>query len=103
MNSEVLRKNWIKHKLYLLIPFTVSCCQFLKAIILKIFNGIFLAFLPVESKTNILYVNMYFIGNLFFGFGRYCGKVFPEPVIFHHFWAPAFRKNVFKYFFDIDS
>ena len=41
-------------------------CQFLKAIILKDFNKIVFSFLPVESKTNILYVNINFTGNLFF-------------------------------------
>ena len=37
------------------VPFVVSGCQFLKAIILKTFNEIVLAFLPVESKTNKIY------------------------------------------------
>ena len=55
-----------------MVSFVVSCCQFLKAIVLKTFNEIVLAFLPVERKTNILYVNINFTGNLFFGFGRYC-------------------------------
>ena len=36
-------------------------------------------FLPVESKTNILYININFTGNLCFGFGRYCDKVVQEP------------------------
>ena len=56
--------------------------------------------LPVESKTNTLYVNTDFTGNLFYRFGRYCGKVFPEPVPFSHpFWAPALTKNVLSIFF----
>ena len=46
---------------------------------------IVLAFLLVESKTNMLYVNINFTGNLFFGFGRYCGKVFPKPIVSHPF------------------
>ena len=28
---------------------------------------------------------IHFIGNLFFGFGRYCGKVVPEPAVSHPF------------------
>ena len=60
------------------MPFVVSCGQFLKAIILKTLYT--LPFLQVESKTNILYVNINFTGFFFFfGFGRYCGKVVPEP------------------------
>ena len=70
----------------------VSFCLFLKEIVW--------AFLPVESKTNILYVNIKFTGSLFFGFGRYCGKVDPEPAVSQSFWAPAFnRKMFFQYFF----
>ena len=65
--------------------FQVSCCQFLKAIILKTLNEIVLAFLPVENKTNILYVNINFTGNSLFGFGRCCGKVVPEHALFHPF------------------
>ena len=68
-----------------MVSFVVSCCQFLKAIILKTFNEIVLAFLPVERKTNILYVNINFTGNLFFGFGRYCGKLVPETTVSHPF------------------
>ena len=49
------------------------------------FNEIVLPFLPVESKTNILYVNESFTGNLFSGSGRYCGKEVPEPVDSHPF------------------
>ena len=63
----------------------VSCCQFLKAIIFKIFNETVLAFLLVQSKTNVLYVNINFTGNIFFGCGRYCGKVFPEPAVSYTF------------------
>ena len=37
--------------------------------------------LPIESKTNILHVNMSFTGNLFSGFGRYCGKIIPELAV----------------------
>ena len=55
------------------VPFVVSCCKFLKSVILKTFSEIILAFLSVESKKNIVYGNIDFTGNLFFGFGRYCG------------------------------
>ena len=44
-----------------------------------------IAFLPVESKTNILSVNIIFTENLFFGFHRYCGEVVPEPAVSHPF------------------
>ena len=81
----------------------VSCCQFLKTIILKTFNEIVLAFLPVESKTNMLYVNINFTENLFFGFGRYCGKVFPEPAVSQPFWVPGLTKNVLSIFFYVDT
>ena len=47
------------------VPFVVWCCQFLKAIILKLFKEIVLAYFLVESKTNILYVNINFTGNLY--------------------------------------
>ena len=57
------------------------------------------AFLPVESKTNLLYININFTGNLFFGFTRYCSKVFLEPTVSHPFWAPALTKNVLSIFF----
>ena len=74
------------------VPFVVSFCLFLKEIVW--------AFLPVESKTNILYVNIKFTGSLFFGFGRYCGKVNPEPAVSQSFWAPAFTKKCsFNIFF----
>ena len=59
----------------------MPCFQFLKAIILKTFNEIGLTFLSVESKANILYVNMNFSGNLLFGFSRYCGKVVQESFL----------------------
>ena len=71
--------------LSLIVPFVVSCCKFLKSIIFKTFNDIALAFLSVESKTYILWVNINFNGKLFFRFGRYCGKVFPEPAAIHLF------------------
>ena len=71
---------------------------------LKTFNEIVLVFLPVERKTNVLYVNINLTGNWFFGFGRYCGKVVPEPAVFHPFWAPAFSKNVLSiFFFHVDT
>ena len=56
-----------------------------KAAILKTFHEIVLAFLSVKSKTNILDVNINFTGNLLLGFGRYSGKVLPEPAVFHLF------------------
>ena len=65
------------------MPFVVSCCQFLKAIISKTFNEIVLPFLPVESKANILHVNINFTGNLFLVFGRCCGEVVAEPTDSH--------------------
>ena len=85
------------------VPFAVSCCQFLKAIILKIFNEIVLPFLPVESKTNILYVNINLTGNLFFGFGRYGGKVVPEPADSHPFERLHSQKMFFQYIFHVDT
>ena len=81
------------------VPFVVSWCKFLKFIISKIFHEIVLAFLSVESKTNILYVNMNFTGNLLLAFGRYCSKVLPEPSAFHLFGATALINNVFPIFF----
>ena len=55
--------------------------------------------MSVESKTIILYVNINFTGNLFFGFGRYYGKVFPESAVFHLFRAPVYARNDFSIFF----
>ena len=81
------------------VPFVVSCCQFLKNIILKTFNKVVLAFLPVESKTNMLYVNIHFTRNLFFGFGIYCSKAVREPVASHPFWASTRTKNVLSILF----
>ena len=52
---------------------------------LKAFHEIALAFLPVESKTNILYANINFTGNSFLGFGRYCSKIVPETAVSHPF------------------
>ena len=86
----------IKVSGYLLYSLVV---KFLKAIILKTFNEFVLAFFPVESKTNILYVNIHYTGNLFFGFRRYCGKVFLEPAVSHPFWALVLTKNVLSIFF----
>ena len=66
--------------------FVVSGCELSESVILKTFNEIVLAFLSVESKTNILYVNyvnINFTENLLLGFDRYCGKVLREPVVFH--------------------
>ena len=83
----------------LVVSFVFSCCQYLKPIILKTFNQTFLAFLPVEFKTNILYVNINFAGKLFFGFGRYCRKVLPEHAVSHPFWAHAFTENSLSIFF----
>lgn len=60
--------------------------------------------MSVESKTNLLYVNIYtfifillliyiYILDLFFGFGRDCNKVFPEPAALHLFSVPALTKK----------
>ena len=81
------------------VPFLVSCCKCLKSVILKTFNEIVLAFLSVESRTNTLYININFTGNLLLGFGRYCSKVLPEAAVIHLFWAPALTNNVFSIFF----
>ena len=62
-----------------------------------------MAFLSVESTTYVLYVNIHFTGNLFFGFGRYCGKSFSEPASFHLSWESALAKNAFSIFFHGDS
>ena len=80
------------------VPFVVSCCKFLKYVILKTFNEIVLAFSSVESKTNILYVNINFTGNLLLGFGRYLRYSTPRTRCFHLFWALALTKNVFSLF-----
>ena len=77
------------------VPFVVSWCKFLNSVILKTFNEIVLAFLSVESKTNILYVNINFIGNLLLGFGRYYCKMLL-------FWATALTNSVFSIFFHVD-
>ena len=81
------------------MPFVVSCYQFLNAIILKTFNKIVLAFLPVEIMTNILYVSINFTGNLFFGFGRYCGRLVLEPAVerLHS------QRMFFQYFSNVDT
>ena len=63
------------------------------------FNETVLAFLSVESKTKILYVNINMTGSLLSGFGRHCGKIVPEPAIFHLFWAPVLSNNFFSIFF----
>ena len=89
-HSECLRSQTTFWSLFLSV---------LKAIILETFNEIVLAFLPGESKTNILYVDINFTGNLFFGFGRYCGNVVPEPAVSHPFWTPLPTKNVLSVFF----
>ena len=51
---------------FLRVPVVVSCCKFLKFIILKICYEIDLTFLSVEIKINILFVNINFTGNFFF-------------------------------------
>ena len=82
----------------------ITYCSLLLSVfksLLKTFNEIVLVFLPVESKANILYVNINFNGNLFFGFGIYCGKVVPEPAFSRPFWAPALPKNVLSTFLDL--
>ena len=82
----------------LFLRFQSAFCSLLltvfKNIILKSFNEIVLVFLSVESKANILYVNINFTENVYFEFGKYCDKVVPEPAVSHTFWAPALTKNV---------
>ena len=39
----------------------------------------------LTAKISDNKVNINFTGNLFFGFGRYCGKIFPEPAVSHSF------------------
>ena len=60
-------------------------CLYISMAILKFFHEIILAFLSVESKTKLLYVNTNFTGNLLAGFGRYCSKILPEPAVFKFF------------------
>ena len=91
----ILKVNWIKIR----VPFAVSCCTFLKSVFLQTLNEIVSTSLSIESKTDILYVNMNFTGNLFLGFGRYCDKLYPESAVFHLFWAPALARNVFSVFY----
>ena len=64
---------------------------------LKTFNEIVLDFLPVESKTNILYVNFNFTGNLPLGFGRYCVKYSQNPLFFT-FLERLHTQMFFQYF-----
>ena len=58
----------------------------------KTCNEIVSPFLPVESKTDILYVNVNFTANLFLGFGRYCGKVVLSPADSHPFLSACTHK-----------
>ena len=81
------------------VPFVVSWYKFLNSVILKTLNEIVLNFLSGESKTNVLYVNINFTGNVHLGFSRYCDKVLQEPAVFHLFWVPALTNNVFSIFF----
>ena len=55
--------------------------------------------MPLESKTNIVYVKINFTGKLHFGFSRYRGKVVPVPAVSHPFWAPVLTKNVLSIVF----
>ena len=95
---------WSFHNLLgIRVPLVVSFCKFLQSGTLKKFNEIILAFLSVERKTNIFFVNIKFMGNFLFEFGRYCGKVLWEPAVFHLFWSPSLTNNVFcNIFFHID-
>ena len=74
-------------------------CLYISMAILRFFSEIILAFLSVESKTKLLYVNTNFTGNLLSGFGRYCSKILPEPAVFKFFWASEPTANVFSIFF----
>ena len=72
--------------------------MFLK--ILKTFNEIVLAFLSVESKINVLYVNINFTRNLLLEFGRYWGKVLTEATVFI-FLSACTHKCFFNIFFTL--
>ena len=69
---------------------------------MKALNVIVLAFLPVESKINILPVNIYLNGNLFFGFCRCCGKVFPKPAVSHPLGACTHKECSLNIFFTLN-
>ena len=73
-----------------------------RSLVLKTFNGIVLAFLLVKSKTNILYVNKKFAVRSILGFGRYCGKVLPQPALFFTFFERLHSPiSLFQYFFTL--
>ena len=73
-----------------------------RSLVLKTFNGIVLAFLSVKSKTNILYVNKKFAVRSILGFGRYCGKVLPQPALIFTFFERLHSPiSLFQYFFHI--
>ena len=96
-----LRKivGWERLNTFLLRSQSTFGSLLLEVFKMKSFNETVLAFLSFESKTNILYVNINFTGNLFLGFGRYWGKVLPEPAVFHFFRVPALTNNVLPIFF----
>ena len=73
-----------------------------RSLVLKTFNGIVLAFLLVKSKTNILYVNKKFAVRSILGFGRYCGKVLPQPALLFTFFERLHSPiSLFQYFFTL--
>ena len=59
--------------------------------------------IEVEGKTNILYINIDFTGNLLLGFGRCCGKVLPEITVFYFFECLHSQIMFFQCFFHVDA
>ena len=45
---------------------------------------------------------MNFTGNLILEFGKYCGKVVPEPAVFHLFERLRSQRMFFQYFFHVE-
>ena len=83
------------------MPFVVSCCHLLKAIILKTFNVLAIFASWMYGKYTLC--NLHFTGNLFFGFGRYYGKVVPEPAVSHLSEHLHWQRMSFKQFYHIDT
>ena len=76
------------------VRFAVSCCQLLETVI---FNETILALLPVESKANILYVNIYIFYCKFDFWIRYILRSSTSRTCCS--WALALRKFYFNIFF----
>ena len=99
-DNEPVYNKYIKVSEYL---FLISCFQFLKAIILKTFNEIVKAFELVESKTNMLHVNINFTGNLFFGLVDIVAK-YSQNLLFLTLFEHLHSQRInFQYFFQVDS